>query len=265
VTGRPPARKRFGQHFLEPAWAARVVDAVAPARNQTLVEIGPGRGAMTALLAARAGRLIGVEIDRDLVADLRARLPGVHLIEGDVLQIDLAALLAAETTPVRVVGNLPYNVATPILFQLAAAAGHGAAIADATLMLQREVADRLLAGPGTRDYGVLSVQLGLVAEITRLLGLPPGAFRPPPRVQSAVVRLRFRPPAADVGDPGTFERVVRGIFHQRRKTMLNALRPVAASFGRDPAELLERVQLDGARRPGTLALEEMARLARAVL
>jgi len=264
VSPRAPARKRFGQHFLEPSWAARVVDAVAPEPSQTLIEIGPGRGVMTAALAARAGRLIAVEIDRDLVRDLREGLPSVEVIEGDVLELDLGGLAGA-STPVRVVGNLPYNVATPILFQLAGAAGDGAVIADATLMLQREVADRLLAAPGTRDYGTLTVQLGLVADVTRVLSLPPGAFRPPPRVHSSVVRLVFRAPAADVGDRRSFERVVRGLFHQRRKTLLNALRPVAASFERQPLELLELTGLDGTRRPGTLTLEEMARLSRAVL
>jgi len=262
---RPPARRRFGQHFLEPAWASRIVEAVDPQPDQTLLEIGPGHGVMTAPLAARAGRLLAVEIDRDLARGLRARLPAVHLIEADVLALDLPRLLAAESTPLRVVGNLPYNVATPILFRLAGAARHGTVISDATLMLQREVAERLLAAPGTSGYGALAVQIGLLAEVSRVLNLPPGAFRPAPKVRSAVVRLRFRPPVVDVGEASAFERLVRGLFHQRRKTLLNALRPVAASFGRDPGELLEQAALDGSRRPGTLALAEMARLSRAVL
>jgi 16S rRNA (adenine1518-N6/adenine1519-N6)-dimethyltransferase len=132
-------------------------------------------------------------------------------------------------------------------------------------MLQREVADRLAARPGTGDYGALAIQVALHAKVERVLTLPPGAFRPPPKVTSAVVRLRFGPPAFDVGDPAVFERVVRGVFLQRRKTLANALRPVADSLGRSAPQLLERAGIDGTRRPEMLTVEEVARLARAVL
>ena len=269
------ARKRFGQHFLEPAWVAKLIDSLRAAPEDTFLEIGPGRGALTRPLAPRVKRLIAVEIDRDLAADLRGsddpRLePGlqagtVRIVEGDFLDVDIDEILRGEQLPVRVVGNLPYNVSTPILFKLLAAHDGGRRFRDATLMLQREVADRLVAAPGKRDYGALAIQVALHADVDRLLSLPPGAFRPPPKVASAVVRLRFRPPAADVGNPAVFEKLVRGVFLQRRKTLANALKPVADSLGRSAPQVLEKAALDGTRRPETLALDEMARLARAVL
>ena len=132
-------------------------------------------------------------------------------------------------------------------------------------MLQKEVADRLVAKPGRKEYGALAIQVALTADVEHLLTLPPGAFRPPPKVTSAVVRLRFRPPSVDVGDPGVFERIVRGMFLQRRKTVSNALRPVADSLGHSSAELLERAQVDGRLRPEALTLDQIARLSRAVL
>ena len=262
----PRARKRFGQHFLEPAWVVRLIAAVGPSSNDTFLEIGPGRGALTLPLAERAGRVIAVELDRNLAANLADRVPGnVRLVQSDFLDVNLPELLQDEGRPVRVVGNLPYNVASPILFQLLAAAEDGHLLGEATLMLQREVADRLLAEPGGADYGAMSIQVQLRADIERVLNLPPGAFRPPPKVHSTVVRLRFRPPRVEIGTPDAFERVVRGLFLQRRKTLANALKPVAASFGRAPSEILERAGLDGGRRPETLTVADVARLSQAVL
>jgi 16S rRNA (adenine1518-N6/adenine1519-N6)-dimethyltransferase len=264
--GFPRARKRFGQHFLEPAWVARLIDAVAPSRDETFIEIGPGRGALTAPLAERAGCVIAVELDRDLAAALTSRVPSnVHVVQADFLTVDLPGLIRHQRAPIRVVGNLPYNVASPILFRLLHGAEDGRLVGDAALMLQREVADRLLAEPGEADYGAMSIQVQLLADVDRVLNLPPGAFRPPPKVHSSVVRLRFRPPRVDVGDRAVFERVVRGLFLQRRKTLANALKPVAASFGQPAPEILERSQLDGGRRPQTLSLDDIARLSQAVL
>jgi len=192
----PRARKRFGQHFLESAWVTRLVNLVDPKADDTFLEIGPGRGALTRVLAPRAGRVIAVEIDRDLAAALPATVPkNVTVVEGDFLAIDLDTLLAdmsSKTRPPRVIGNLPYNISSPILFRLLDAADEGRRLSDATLMLQKEVVDRLIASPGSGDYGTLSIQVARVAEVERLLVLPPGAFRPPPKVTSAVVRLRFR-------------------------------------------------------------------------
>jgi len=260
------ARKRFGQHFLEQAWVDKLIAALDPAPGDTFLEIGPGRGALTRALAPQVARIVAVEIDRDLAAALPSQAPAnVHVITGDFLGVDLDAVLRGEVRPLRVVGNLPYNVSSPILFRLLAAADEGRRFRDATVMLQKEVADRIVAVAGTKGYGTLAVQVGLLADVDRLLVLPPGAFRPAPKVTSAVVRLRFRAPAADVGDAAVFERVVRGVFTRRRKTLLNALRPVADSFGRSAPQVLERAGLDPSRRPETLDVQEMARLSRAVL
>jgi 16S rRNA (adenine1518-N6/adenine1519-N6)-dimethyltransferase len=262
----PRARARFGQHFLEPAWVVRLLDRLAPAERDTFLEIGPGRGALTRPLAERVERLVCVEIDRDLVAALEPTLPpSATIVAGDVLRIDLAALIGRLARPIRVVGNLPYNVSSPILFALVGAADAGAAIADATLMLQREVAERLVAAPGRGEYGTLAVQCGLVADVESLLTLPPGAFRPPPQVTSTLVRLRFRPPSHAIGSPGTFERIVRGVFLQRRKMLANALKPVAASLGTSVGALVERSGVDPSKRPQDLSIADFASLARAVL
>lgn len=262
----PRARKRFGQHFLEPAWVAKVVNAIDPQRDDVFLEVGPGRGALTTQLAPRVARLIAVEIDRDLAAALPARVPPtVRVVEGDFLDLDLPALLAEEPNAVRVAGNLPYNVATPILFKLLGAAADGRVLSDAVVMLQKEVADRVVARPGSRDYGSLAVHVALGADARSVLTLPPGAFRPAPKVTSAVVHLRFRGAPVDVGDRAVFERLVRGAFEQRRKTLLNALRPVAAGLGRQAGDLIERAGVDPQIRPGEVPLAGFAALSRAVL
>jgi 16S rRNA (adenine1518-N6/adenine1519-N6)-dimethyltransferase len=262
----PRARKRFGQHFLEAAWVTKLINAVKPAKDDTFLEIGPGAGALTKPLAPRVGRMIAVEIDRDLAADLPLEVPAhVRVVEADFLEVELGDLLRDERLPVRVIGNLPYNVSSPILFKLLHAAAGGAVLQDATLMLQKEVADRLVARPGSGDYGALAIQVALLADVERLLTLPPGAFRPQPKVTSAVVRLRFHPAAVDIGDQRTFERVVRGVFLQRRKTLANALKPVADALGQSSAEMIERAAVDGSKRPEALTIEEFARLSRAVL
>jgi 16S rRNA (adenine1518-N6/adenine1519-N6)-dimethyltransferase len=277
----PRARKRFGQHFLEPAWVTRLVTLVDPGPDDTFLEIGPGRGALTRELAPRVNRVIAIEIDRDLAAALPATVPSnVTVIEGDFLEMDLEAGLrrggepdllreARPTAPgvhtMRVIGNLPYNISSPILFKLLRAADEGRRFSDATLMLQKEVVDRLTAAPGTGDYGTLAIQVARVADVARLLTLPPGAFRPPPRVTSAVVCLRFRPPTVDVGNATIFEKVVRGIFLQRRKMLGNALKPVAHGMGQAASAVLDRTGIDPTRRPETLTLDEIARICRAML
>jgi 16S rRNA (adenine1518-N6/adenine1519-N6)-dimethyltransferase len=260
-------RKRFGQHFLEPAWVEKVVRAIAPQPDDTFIEIGPGRGALTRPLAARAKCVLAYEIDRDLAAALRAQgIPNITVVEGDVLEtltVQSASprQLAPSPEPLRVAGNLPYNAASPIMFRLADLFAAGAPIGDATLMLQREVADRLVAAPGTREYGVLSVLLQHVATIDILLKLPAGAFRPPPKVLSALVRLRFHPPLPMVASPQAFSGIVRAVFTRRRKTLANALLAVDTAGRRSFGPALEQAGLDGRRRPETLTLAEFARLA----
>ena len=266
------ARKRFGQHFLAPAWADKLVAAIDPHPSDRFLEIGPGPGALTLRLAPRVERLTAVEVDRDLAAALRPKLPpNVDLIEADFLRFDVSLLIASAR--VRVAGNLPYNISSPILFRLIDAhrrarardraggeTGRGG-LQDAALMVQREVADRIEAEPGSGDYGVLSIAVQLHADVTRLLTLPPGAFRPQPKVYSAVVGLRFRPPAVAIQDEGAFEDMVRSMFTQRRKTLGNALAPFASSRGADARQALRAAGVDPSRRPETLQLSELARLA----
>jgi len=253
-------RKRFGQHFLEPAWVEKVVRAIVPRPEDTFIEIGPGRGALTRPLAARAKQVFAYEIDRDLAAELRTEvIPHVTVVEGDVL--DTLTLQSPSPEPLRVAGNLPYNAASPIMFKLADLFAAGVPIDDATLMLQREVADRLVAAPGTREYGVLSVLLQHVATIEILLKLPAGAFRPAPKVLSALVRLRFHPPQPAVASLQTFTTIVRAVFTRRRKTLANALLAVDTTGQRSFGPVLEEAGLDGRRRPETLTLAEFARLA----
>jgi 16S rRNA (adenine1518-N6/adenine1519-N6)-dimethyltransferase len=263
---RPRPRKRFGQHFLEAPWVAKLVAALGASTDDTFLEVGPGRGALTLALAPHVARIVAVEIDRDLAAALPERAPAnVRVVLGDFLHTDLDELLSGLDLPLRVVGNLPYNVASPILFRLLRSAQHGRRFRDATLMLQKEVADRLCAGVGHDGYGALAIQIGLLADVDRILTLPPGAFRPPPKVTSTVVRLTFRSASAEVGDPDTFEQLVRGLFVQRRKTLLNALRPIALARGHTSSQVLEQAGLEPSRRPETLTVHEMARLSRAVL
>jgi 16S rRNA (adenine1518-N6/adenine1519-N6)-dimethyltransferase len=265
------ARKRFAQHFLEPAWVAKVVKAVDARPDERLLEIGPGRAAITRPLAAQCGRLLAVEVDRDLAAELEATKPdNVTVLVGDVLELDLAAALSqwlgAPLGPeqrVRVVGNLPYNISSPILFSLLGLAAATGGVGDAILMLQKEVADRLVAKVGTSDYGVLTVLTAVHADVTRLLSLPPGAFRPAPQVHSAVVRLAFRPPTVAIPDQAGFVRMVRTMFTQRRKTLSNALKPYGVERSVAPGEALATAGIDARRRPETLDLAEMAALFRA--
>jgi 16S rRNA (adenine1518-N6/adenine1519-N6)-dimethyltransferase len=254
------ARKRYAQHFLEAAWADRLVTAISPDPGDRFLEIGPGRGALTLRLAPRVAHLSAVEVDRDLVAALRPRVPGnVTIIEGDFLEFDLASFLAAGD--LRVAGNLPYYVSSPILFRLLGAHRERGGLRDATLMVQREVADRLRAKPGTKEYGVLAILTQLHADVRLMLALPPGAFRPAPKVHSSVVSLTFRPPAVAVRDETLFREMVRSMFMQRRKMLGNALAPFATSRGNDAKRALARAAIDPARRPETLQLEELARLA----
>jgi 16S rRNA (adenine1518-N6/adenine1519-N6)-dimethyltransferase len=261
------ARKRFGQHFLERAWVDKLVALVAATPTDTLLEIGPGRGALTLPLAQSGARIRAVEIDRDLAVDLAALAPDtVTVISGDMLALASADLFG-DADRVRVVGNLPYNVSSPILFRLLELWRETQRLIDATLMLQREVAVRIAAKAGGGDYGPLSILTALHADVDTLLQLPPGAFRPPPKVHSSVIRLRFRPPTIDVGDYARFERLVRTLFQQRRKTAANALKPLLSSAGSDaPAAdaLLRSVEIDPRRRPETLSLAELARLAHAL-
>jgi 16S rRNA (adenine1518-N6/adenine1519-N6)-dimethyltransferase len=259
-----------------------VIEAIDPRPDDRFLEIGPGPGVLTRRLAARAAHVTAIEVDRDLAADLRRGAPAhVEIVTGDFLDTDLAPYLAAG--PLRVAGNLPYNISSPILFRLfrfAALAGTAgsqepayiasagskdpAYIRDATVMLQREVADRLAARPGTKDYGVLTIFTNVHADVRRVLTLPPGAFRPAPKVHSTVVRLTFKPSPVPPDLGPVFDGMVRSMFTQRRKTLLNALRPFAASLGTDAAGALAASGIDAGARPETLDQAALLRLAQSL-
>jgi 16S rRNA (adenine1518-N6/adenine1519-N6)-dimethyltransferase len=223
-------RKRFGQHFLhDQDVVRRIVDVIAPRAGETLVEIGPGLGAITGPLLSRAGTLDAVEIDRDAIGHLRETLDtrgNLRVHEGDALKFDFASLVRNEQQ-LRLVGNLPYNISTPLLFRLIE---QRACVLDMHFMLQKEVVDRMAAGAGDDDYGRLSVMLAPWVEVSRLFDIGPAAFRPPPRVISTFVRLtpHLCPPFA-IADYRSYSRVVRAAFSQRRKTLRNALKQLLSS------------------------------------
>jgi len=251
----PRPRKRFGQHFLtDRHYLQRIVDAIDPRREDVVAEIGPGTGLLTAQLAPRLDRLHVIEIDRDLARSLREAYDPRHVAvhEADALEFDFASL----PDSLRVVGNLPYNVSTPLLFRMVEMA---ARIRDCTFMLQREVVERMVAAPATPEYGRLSVALQYRFRMQHLFGVPPGAFTPPPKVDSAVVRMV---PLGDdrrrARDEALFARVTAAAFSQRRKTLRNALRALA------DAEAFSRAGIDPARRGETLSVDEFIALADAI-
>ena len=213
------ARKRFGQHFLnDGAVIDAIVDAISPQPGDAMVEIGPGLGAMTDPLVARCGRLTVIELDRDLARRLRQRAE-IEVIQSDVLQVDFDALADAKQQRLRVVGNLPYNISSPILFHLLDCA---ARVVDQHFMLQKEVVDRMVALPCHKDYGRLSVMLQWRYELESVLDVPPESFDPPPRVDSAVVRMQPLAAVAAI-DPALLSELVRVAFSQRRKLLRHTL------------------------------------------
>ncbi|MFT3664023.1 16S rRNA (adenine(1518)-N(6)/adenine(1519)-N(6))-dimethyltransferase RsmA [Piscinibacter sp.] len=217
--GLHQARKRFGQHFLaDTAVIDAIVAAIDPRPGEAIVEIGPGLGAMTQPLLERCGRLTVIELDRDLAAKLR-REPRLDVIEADVLTVDFAALAGQAGGKLRVVGNLPYNISSPILFHLLPVANR---VIDQTFMLQKEVVERMAAAPGGKDYGRLSVMLQWRYDIEAILDVPPEAFEPPPRVDSAVVRMQPLPGVEQV-DAALLGELVTVAFSQRRKLLRHTL------------------------------------------
>ena len=233
------ARKRFGQHFLADGLVIDdIVDAIDPQPGQALVEIGPGLGAMTQPLLQRCKALTVIELDRDLAARLRGQA-GLTVIEADVLKVAFAELAEAAGQKLRVVGNLPYNISTPILFHLLESAG---SIIDQHFMLQREVVDRMAAAPGCKDYGRLTVMLQWRYRVESVLGVPPEAFDPPPRVHSAVVRMTPLPLDTQV-DPARLQALVAAAFSQRRKLLRHTLGRWLEAQGVDtPFDLQRRAE-----------------------
>jgi 16S rRNA (adenine1518-N6/adenine1519-N6)-dimethyltransferase len=263
-----PSKPRLGQNFLEDAQAVqRIVASLGDLTGRTVVEIGPGGGAITGALAARAAHVLAVELDHGLTAHLRTQFPPgpqgrVTVIEQDVLRFDFAAASAAAGQRLLVVGNLPYYITSQILLKLAAShsAPHGAVLDRAILMVQREVADRITAQPCSRDYGLLSVTVQMYGPAETLFTLPPSSFSPPPDVHSSVFRWRFEPRFVELDLPeATFLPFVRKVFAQKRKTLANNLR--AAQF--PPATIaaaLAHAAINPQARAESLSIEELAAL-----
>ncbi len=269
-------RKRFGQHFLtDDLILAGIADLVNPTRSDVVLEVGPGAGALTHHLLRRLERLVTVEIDRDLLAELTRRYsadPRLRLLEGDVLQLDLRALLQEEEKQQYVfVGNIPYNITAPLLFRLIE---HFDIVSRAVLTVQKEVAQRLVSKPGSRDYGLLSVLLGTRAQIKLRMDVDRSHFRPVPRVDSAVIEIDIaRAPVVCIHDPRSFERLVRAAFSQRRKMLRNSLKALFASMGGHQEAVspeavasewmhtaAQSAGIDLTRRAETLSIQEFATL-----
>lgn len=251
---RLPPRKRFGQHFLKDRRVIeRIVERVVPQEGEVLLEVGPGRGALTGKLLESAGRLVAVEIDRGLAERLRrdGSRPGLRVLEGDILRLDLEQVRLDEgAEKLLLVGNLPYNISAPLLFRLLEQRRH---ISRAVVMLQREVAQRLTAEPCTKAYSTLSVFLGQWADISSVVQVSNRAFKPVPKVQSTVIEMVFRQtPRVELRDEAVFTRLVRAAFAQRRKMLRNAL----GVLGEGVEEAAARAGIDLERRAETLSLAE---------
>lgn len=271
------AKKNLGQNFLtDRRVAAQIIDSVSLSTTDVIIEIGPGKGALTAMLCKQSGHVAAVEIDGRLADELRRslRAENVTIVTADALSINWAELIESSKSKVtahrqgeeargrvRIVANLPYYISTPIIEKLLSCAG---LIFDMTLMLQKEVADRISAEPGGKEYGYLSVMVQYYCAATKLFEVPPSAFTPEPKVDSAVIRLRVREkPAVKVADEGRFFSLVRACFAQRRKTILNNLKVAAASqpFAADVQSALEAASVASQRRAETLSITEFAALA----
>jgi len=254
-------RRALGQHFLRDGGIARaIVDLVAPTAADLAVEIGPGQGALTGELARRAGRVLALEVDRVLVERVRAAFPAVEVLAADARAWDWTSLARPVGGRSLVVGNLPYSVGTTILTALTRAPR---AIDAMALMLQREVAERVAAAPGSKVYGSLSVYVQLHWRVELALRVPPGAFRPPPKVESAVLRLEPLPsPRVDLPDEHRFEAVVRAAFARRRKTLANALAVWLGLSVGATREAATSAGVDPGRRAETLSIQEFAEVAR---
>jgi 16S rRNA (adenine1518-N6/adenine1519-N6)-dimethyltransferase len=253
------ARKRFGQHFLsDDIIVTQIIMAVNPQKNDHIVEIGPGLGVLTEALFSCVPEIDAVELDRDIIPLLTKRcekLGTLTLHEADALRFDFTAL-AGDNRPLRIVGNLPYNISTPLMFHLIESSH---VISDMHFMLQKEVVNRLAAKPGNKEYGRLSVMMQYYCRVDSLFDVPPESFDPPPKVNSAVVRLvPYSEPPVNVNDVKILEKVVTQAFSQRRKTLRNTLKPLLS------AEEMEKIGIDPVRRAETLSLTEFAELSNLV-
>jgi 16S rRNA (adenine1518-N6/adenine1519-N6)-dimethyltransferase len=256
-------KKRWGQHFLvDRNIINKVVRTAQIGEKDHVLEVGPGLGEMTLLLSRQARRVIAVEIDPKLVAILRektASSSNIEIIGEDILKLDFKQLLQPDGPPIKVVANLPYQISTPLLFRFIESRE---IFSTLTLMLQREVAERLVASPGGKAYGPLSVSVQVVSDLSIRFFIKPTAFYPPPKVESAVVQLVWRErPLVDLSEEVWLHRVVRACFGYRRKTLINALKHSDLPLPPFPEERLERIGIDPRRRPESLTIQEFIRLA----
>ena len=261
MTALPRAKKRFGQHFLtDPRILSRIADGLAITPTDTVIEIGPGRGALTGALLSRAGRVIAIEVDRDLVPILRSRWaddPRLMVVEGDVLEQDLGALANG---PFLLAGNVPYNITTPILFHALTRPRP----ARAVYLVQLEVALRAAAAPNDEAFGALSVNLQAVAQVELLFRVPAGAFTPPPKVESAVIRVTPRlDPVIEADEEEPYRLMVQGAFGLRRKQLKRVVRTLWSLDAEQAGALVDRAGLDPEARPETLSPSDFAALLRA--
>lgn len=261
MTALPRAKKRFGQHFLtDPRILSRIADGLAITPTDTVIEIGPGRGALTEALLSRAGRVIAIEVDRDLVPILRSRWaddPRLMVVEGDVLEQDLGALANG---PFLLAGNVPYNITTPILFHALTRPRP----ARAVYLVQLEVALRAAAAPNDEAFGALSVNLQAVAQVELLFRVPAGAFTPPPKVESAVIRVTPRlDPVIEADEEEPYRLMVQGAFGLRRKQLKRVVRTLWSLDAEQAGGVVDRAGLDPEARPETLSPSDFAALLRA--
>jgi 16S rRNA (adenine1518-N6/adenine1519-N6)-dimethyltransferase len=259
-------RKRWGQHFLvDRNILNKVVRAAELEKGDVILEIGPGMGEMTLALARQVNKVIAVEIDRELVKILKektADFPNIIVIEGDILKISFEELYRQGHQQLKVVANLPYQISTPLLFGFIESRD---LFSTLTLMLQREVAERMIASPGGKDYGPLSVFTQSVSDISIQFYIKPSAFFPPPKVESAVIHMVWKErPLVRGEEEGWFKKVVKGCFGYRRKRLINALRHADLLLPEDLEKRIEKIGIDSQRRPETLTIQEFARLADAL-
>jgi len=259
-SAHPPVLKRYGQHFLaDPAILSGIVDALAPGKEDTVVEIGPGRGSLTDILAERSGRVVAIEIDHLLVEGLRQRYlsrTNVEIVEADVLETDVGAIAGSDFL---LIGNVPYYITTPIVFK----ALEPPIPRRSVFLVQREVAERMTAGADTESYGALTVNLATVARVEIVMSIPASAFKPPPKVESSVVRITPRAdPLLDAASLAPFRTFVQAVFGQRRKQFQRVLRTVAQLSAGEAVSVLERVGVDPVARPEVVPPETFARLFR---
>jgi 16S rRNA (adenine1518-N6/adenine1519-N6)-dimethyltransferase len=256
-------RKRWGQHFLvDRNILSKVVRTAGIEETDVVLEVGPGLGVLTLALAKEAKRVIAVEIDKKLVEILQEKLadcPNVEIIRKDIMEVDFDDLIERTGQPLKVVANLPYQISTPLIFRFIESRS---VFASLTLMLQKEVAERMIAPPGGKDYGPLSIFTQIVSDFSIRFFIKPSAFFPPPKVDSAVIHMVWKKkPMAEVEDIEWFKRVVRGSFGYRRKTLMNALKHSGLSLPEEGAGRMKRIGIDPQRRPETLTIEEFVRLA----